>query len=133
MAAAAIAVSAVAGCGGQNRGALAEKTVRSYWGDISQGRLKQAYAIISPGQQQANPLTQWGQNIFDFLHTTGGIRVTVGKAIVDGDNASVPVRVKFNEAPDPRNDKSGYQHLFWLNGTWRIADESGELSHSKQP
>lgn len=131
----ALVLASIAGCGDPDKAALARQTVQTYWSDINHGKLKNAWDMLTPGQQQANPLSQWGANIFDFLKQSNGIKVKVGTASVtstsDGTFASVPVHVSFVAAPDPRNDKSGYQHLYWQDGKWLISDESGTLTHRK--
>ena len=127
---AALATSSITGCGGPDRAALARKTVQTYWNDIKFGRVKQAYQILSSGQKQVMTLTQYGQNMFDFLKGTEGVTAVVGDAHVKGDCASVPVTLKASKAPDPKQDLHAYQDLFWENGSWRISNENGGLTHA---
>lgn len=118
------------GCG-QDRSSLAKQSVQNYWNNIEHAKMKTAWNILTPGQEQANPYGPWSTNLLDFLRTTNGIDAKVGEPVVSGDTASVPVTIRFHKAPAPRNDQHGYQHLFWDNGKWRITDESGTLTKSK--
>jgi hypothetical protein len=125
-----LAIGLVA-CGGQDRSSLAKQTVQTYWTSIEKAKMKTAWNILSPGQQQANAYGTWSTNLLDFLKTTDGIVARVGEPVVSGNNASVPVTIRFNKAPNPSNDQHGYQHLYWDSGAWRITDDSGTLTKSK--
>jgi predicted secreted protein len=66
--------------------------------------------------------------MFGFLEQTGGIQFRVGTPSVSGDYATVPVTL---HSPIPSQDLNAFQHLFWYNGQWRIADANGGLTHTK--
>ncbi len=125
----AVALLALAGCG-QDRSALARQTVKTYWNDIRHGKIKQAYHMLTTGEQQVNNLTDYGQSMFDFLKGTEGVTAVVGSPRIDGDCAKVPVTLKSPKAPNPKDDLHAYQDLYWENGSWRISNENGGLTHA---
>jgi len=118
----------VTGFGQQDRGALARKTVQTYWGDLHRGHTRAAYNLLSSGTQYARPFNQYNQDMFGFLTQTGGVSARVGKPQVHGDRALAPVALLFVQANRPLN---GYQHLFWEDGSWRIVDQNGGITQTK--
>jgi hypothetical protein len=131
-----VLVVSISGCGatalgfggGQDRQSLAQQTVRSYWSDINRGKFGKAYAMMTSGNRAARPESSYGQNLLGFLQGTGGVKATVGKATVSGDNATVPVTLHSPKTTVPLH---AYQHLFWQDNQWRISDQDGTLSQTK--
>lgn len=125
------AIGLVSCGGGTDRSAAARQTVQNYWGDISHGKMSQAYNMQTTGARQTTTLANYSRNLFDFLQGTAGVRAVVGSATLNGDQAAVAVTLKSPKAPNPKSDLHAYQHLFWENGQWRISDQNGGLSHTK--
>lgn len=119
---------ALAGCGGQDRSALAKQVVKEYWSDINSAKMGSAYALLTPGIQQTRPKQQFSQDMFGFLATVGAVTPTVSKPAVNGDHAVVPVFLTFVKQ---QKTLQAYQHLYWYNGNWRITDENGGVSQTK--
>lgn len=124
-----------AGCGqfdmpgsGPNRSALASETVKSYWNYIDHAKIQKAYNMMTSGNRAARRLSDYSQDIFNFLEGTGGITPEVGHAIVSDDRATVPITLV---SPRTTAKLHAYQHLFWENGAWKISDQNGQLSHTK--
>jgi hypothetical protein len=118
----------LAGCGGPDRAALAQQTVKDYWTDVNSAKMANAYALLTPGIQQTRPKQQFTQDMFSFLATVGAITPTVAKPSVNGDHAVVPVFLTFVKQ---QKTLQAYQHLYWYNGNWRITDENGGVSQTK--
>ena len=118
----------LSGCG-QDRTKLASQTVQAYWTDIQHAKFNKAYDLLTPGNQAARSRSNYAQDMFGFLESTGGLTVRVGTPIVKDDLATVPVQLFSPKAPG-----KGYpacQHLVWGSGKWLIADESGGLTQAK--
>jgi hypothetical protein len=116
----------LAGCGGQDRPKLAQQTVSSYWNDLEHLRVDQAYKLLSSGVRSGVSATDFRSNIYGFLQGTAGISAKIGKPEVVGDCAQVPVTLF---APrDPSGPLHGYQHLYWLNGGWKITEQNGGVT-----
>jgi hypothetical protein len=113
---------------GQDRSALARQTVQTYWSDIEHGKIGQAYAMLTSGNQAARPLKDYQQDMFGFLEHVASVRATVGQPTINGSQAVVPVSLA---SPLTRQKLKAYQHLFWENGHWRISDENGGLSSKR--
>jgi len=127
----ALALAALAGCGGDDKTALARKTVQIYWQDINQGKWRQAYHMMTTGQQQATTISDYVKNWADFLtNSTGGVTAVVGQPRVDGSCAKVPITLKSPRTYSPKQYLHAYQDLYWQNGEWRISNELGALTHS---
>jgi hypothetical protein len=124
-----LAVVNLTGCG-QDRSALATKAVQTYWYDIGHAKVKQAYRMMTSGQRQVNDFSTYSQDMLSFLGATHGVSAATGKPEVSGDGsqAVVPVTLSATGSADKRH---AYQHLFWENGQWRIADANGGLSLRK--
>lgn len=123
-----VLVILIAGCGGPDRAALAQQTVKEYWTDVNSAKMENAYALLTPGIQQSRPKTQFKQDMFAFLATVGAITPAVSKATINGDHATVPVDLTFVKQ---QKTLQAYQHLYWYNGNWRISDENGGVSQQK--
>jgi len=113
------------GCGGPDRSALATQTVKAYWTDIAHMQLRQAYNMLTPGDQVARPFSSYTQDMMGFLSGVGGLQVRTGKPIVNSDVALVPVKLFSPKAPKPL---PACQHLAWVNNHWLISDQNGGLS-----
>jgi len=113
---------------GEDRGALATKTVKDYWYDIGHGRFDKSYALLTTGIQASQPPKSYQQNMYGFLTHMGGVSAKTGRPEVAGDRAVVSVSLS---APGNPAHLNAYQHLFWENSGWRISDENGGLSRKK--
>ena len=129
---AALATFTLAGCGrlelpgsGPDRSALASQTVQTYWNDIGQGKVNQAYDLMTSGNKKSQPREDYDSNMLSFLSQIAGVHVKTGKPSIDGDMATVPIRLYSPKSPVPLK---AYQHLFWESGGWRISDAKGGLS-----
>lgn len=118
-------VVALSGCG-QDRTALAKKTVQDYWYDVGHLKLDQAYNLLSPGVQQTLTKSNYQQDLFGFLQNSNGISAQVSKADVVGDCALVSLGLMSPRAPG--QSLKVQQHLYWINGGWRITDQDGTVS-----
>lgn len=117
-------------CGsGQNRVALAQKTVSDYWSDIGHIKFNSAYALLSPANQHNMTRQDFEQNMFEFLRGTQGVSSQVKQAKVVGDCALVALDLHFPAAAGAT--LHAYQHLYWLNGGWRITEPDGRVT--RQP
>ena len=121
---------AVAGCGGDDRTALAQKTVTDYWSDIGHLKIDQAYALLSPGVQAGLPKTAFQQNIFGFVKNTQGISAKVYRADVVGDCSLVTLGLISPLAPT--SPYKVHQHLYWTQGAWRITDNNGYVTRNSE-
>lgn len=121
----------LAGCGGlaigsgPDRSARARQVEARYWKDIGSGQIDKAYDLLSSGEQQRMTRAAYRQAMFAFLQQTSGVRARVGTPIVVGDCALVPVALQPAKAPGAFKKFS--QHMYWLNGTWRITEPNGGL------
>lgn len=120
-------VSMLSACGGENRADLARQTVKTYWNKIDHGKWKDAYYMLTPGEQATIPLDQYQKQWVEFLAKTAGVTAVVGTPYVKNDCANVPVTLKSPESF--RNDLHARQDLFWNNGKWQISDENGALTN----
>jgi hypothetical protein len=117
---------ALAGCGSSpDRTSLAKKTVSDYWSDIGRMKLNQAYALLSPGVQNQMSQTTFDQNVVSLLKGTSGVSAKVYTAAVVGDCSLVSLGLISPAAPAPFNV---HQHLYWIQGGWRITDSNGYVS-----
>ncbi len=114
----------LAGCGA-NRTTLATETVQTYWYDVGHAKLHQAWLLLTPGTQQAVPFATYSSNFLGLLSKAANIHAIVGRAVVNDDRAAVKVTLT---ALVTKNNLHACQHLFWLNGNWRISDQNGGLS-----
>lgn len=112
----------------QDRQALARQTIQAYWSDVQHGKVTQAYALLTSGNQASRPLSNYTQDMYGFLEGTGGVQIAVGKAEVNRNFAVVPVTL---HSPKSTQNLHAYQHLFWEDGKWRITDPNGGLSSTK--
>lgn len=117
----------ITGCG-SDRTAAARDTVQNYWYDIGHGKVKDAYSLLTPGTQQGLKLDTYTQTVFGFLQQTAGVKATVGHVDVVGDCAQVALALDSPKAPG--GTLHAYQHLYWLDGSWKISDANGQLSQS---
>lgn len=129
LAAAGAACLVVAGCGGQDRSALARQTVQQYWYDVGHMKLGKSYKMLTPGNRSETTISDYSQNMMGFIRQAAGLSATVGTAKVNGDQARVPVTLHSPLTSQPR---AACQHLYWQNGKWYIGDEFGALSPAKQ-
>lgn len=121
------ALVGLAACGsGQDRTALAKKAVNSYWYDIGHIKFDRAYDLLSPANQQAMTRQDFRQNMFDFLRGTQGVSSQAQAAQVVGDCALVRVDLRFPAATGAT--LHAFQHLYWLNGGWRITEPNGQVT-----
>lgn len=111
---------------GQDRVALARTTVETYWYDIGHGKMTQAYDMMTTGNRRLQKRQVYVQNMFGFVTSMAGVSVKTSHPVVNGDLATVPVRLFSPKAPG--SSLKAYQHLFWENGQWRISDDRGGLS-----
>jgi hypothetical protein len=111
--------------GSQDKSSLARQATTQYWTDIGHGQIRTAYHMLTSGNQAAIPLSQFSQNMFDFLGSTAGVRAAASTTVVNGDLATVRVKLF---SPKTSVPLKAYQHLFWENGHWRISDPNGGLS-----
>lgn len=118
----------LAGCGSGHSAASAERAVHTYWTDIGHAKMQQAYDMMTTGNRAARPFSSYSQDMWNFLESTAGISVTVGKAEVHGDEATVPVALHSPKSPGAFH---AYQHLYWQNGGWKVTDENGGLSKTR--
>lgn len=131
--AAAVLVATIAGCdrlgpfgGGPDRAALARKAVETYWYFIGHGQVNQAYDMMTSGNRRLQKRQDYDQNMFGFVTSMAGVSVKTSPASVNGDLATVPVRLYSPKAPGA--SLKAYQHLFWEDGQWHISDDHGGLS-----
>jgi hypothetical protein len=113
---------------GQDRSALAKQTVATYWSDIGQGKLRQAYAMMTSGNQAARPFKAYEQDMYGFITHVASLKATVGKPTINGDQAVLAVSLRSPLSSQPLH---AYQHLYWENGKWRISDTNGGLSSTR--
>ena len=116
------------GFGQQDRRVLARQTVQTYWGDIGHGKTRAAYALMTSGNQQARPFTQYSQDMYGFLTHMNSLSVTVSQVQVNGDQATARVALYSVLSPTPLR---AWQHLFWENGPWRLIDANGGMAPQK--
>jgi hypothetical protein len=110
---------------GQNRSSLAANTVSEYWGDVQHAKFTKAYNLLTPGNQAARPKAGYVQDMFSFLESTGGLTVSVGTPVVNGDLAAVPLKL---HSPKTSQSFAACQHLVWNSGKWLIAAPQGGLT-----
>lgn len=84
--------------------------------------------MLTPGNQAARPKSNYAQDMFGFLESTGGLTVTVGSPVINGDLAAVPLKL---HSPKQQAAFPACQHLVWNNGKWLIADQNGGLTQQK--
>jgi hypothetical protein len=123
-----LALAVVLSACGQDRSALAANTVSEYWGYVQHAKFSKAYNLLTPGNQAARPKTNYAQDMFSFLESTGGLTVTVGKPTLSGDLAAVPLKL---HSPKTKQAFAACQHLVWNSGKWLIADQNGGLTQQK--
>lgn len=121
-----VIIAAMSGCG-QDRATLARHAVQTYWYDVGHAKLRAAYGMLTSGNQQSEPFKTYDGNILGLLGSTASLHATVGKPTVNGDTATVPVTLHSIRTAKPL---AAYQHLYWENGGWRIADQNGGVSHT---
>jgi hypothetical protein len=119
--------ASLAGCGSQNRAAMAHQTVQHYWDAVSQAKVKQAYNMLTSGTRASNPYPTYAQDMLAFLGKVNNLKAQAGTARVQGDRAVVPVTLHSIATNVPLR---ACNHLFWQNGHWYISDENGGLSHA---
>jgi hypothetical protein len=123
-----LALAVVLSACGQNKSTLAANTVTEYWGDVQHAKFSKAYDLLTPGNQAARPKSNYAQDMFSFLESTGGLTVTVGTPIINGDLAAVPVKL---HSPKTSQSFPACQHLVWNSGKWLIADQNGGVTQQK--
>lgn len=128
LATAGLALAVILSACGQDRSSLASNTVSEYWGYIQHAKFSKAYDLLTPGNQAARPKSNYAQDMFGFLESTGGLKVTVGKPVLSGDLAAVPVKL---HSPKTSQAFAACQHLVWNSGKWLIADQNGGLTQQK--
>jgi hypothetical protein len=124
-----VCAASVAGCGSDDRSALAKQAIINYWSDINHAKFNAAYGLLTSGNRAVMDFSQYQQNMFGFLEHVAGIHVDPGTPDISDDRATVPI--KFRSPKAPGGAANFYQHLFWENGGWRIADQNGGVSQNK--
>lgn len=117
------------GGGGPDRVSAARSVEKEYWQDVHYAKFSKAYALLSSGVQQSTPLKSFTQSMFGFLEQTNGVNAIVGKPTVVGDCALVPVALVAEKAPTGALHAA--QHMYWVNGAWRITEANGGLYAGK--
>jgi hypothetical protein len=118
----------VAGCGGPDRSALAKQAIVNYWSDVNHAKFPAAYALLTSGNRAVTTFSTYRQDMFGFLESVSGITVVPGTPQISDDRATVPIKFESPRAP---GFARFWQHLFWENGGWRIADQNGGVSKTK--
>lgn len=121
---------ALAGCGGPDRVSLAKSTVHDYWYDVGHLQTAKSYQLLSPGVQGTISRRQYRQSIVSFLEHTAGVTAVVRKADVLGDCALVYIGLISPRAPS--GQFKAHQHLYWINGGWRITDQLATISQQPE-
>jgi hypothetical protein len=121
-------VLSIAGCGGSDRSALAKTAIVNYWSDINRGKFNEAYRLLTSGNRGVTNFSTYRQDMFGFLESVSGITVVPGNPEISDDRATVPIKFESPRAP---GYAKFWQHLFWENGGWRIADQNGGVSKNK--
>jgi hypothetical protein len=123
-----ICAVSLAGCGDPDRSALAKQAVVTYWSDINHGKFNAAFEMLTSGERGVLTFSSYRQSMFGFLTHVSGVTVTPGDPQVTDDRATVPVGFHSPAAPGTAHF---FQHLFWENGGWKIADQNGGVSPTK--
>jgi hypothetical protein len=104
--------------------------VTDYWYDVGHLKVAQAYALLSPGVQSQLKESDFQQNIFSLVQGTNGVSAKVYRADVLGDCSIVTLGLISPQVPSAAFKV--HQHLYWLNGSWRITDSDGYVSRRNE-
>jgi hypothetical protein len=104
-------------------------TVRTYWHDVTHGKLDAAYTMLTSGIRAVTSKRAYEHSMAGFLKVVGAISIVVHSPRITGDTAVVAIDFS---SPKPKvGSLHAYQHLFREGGQWRIADQNGGVSNTR--